>query len=188
MQTAHWLVTFFCAGVLLLSSASAKDEPKPEAIRLAIEDLAETCGEEYPGAAEYLKRLDRLESIPEGEERTDALLALRRESLLANPLLDFGKIVLIRRKEKLINPRGVRSRMMPMALGLPLNFNGNSDLPRSGFENQIVVMEDMRQRYDRELRLWRENLVDYNNYEEFGELFDRHVPWEQKAALIPADR
>ena len=83
------------------------------ALRMAIADLAETYAEKYPAAPQYLARLAAIEkSIPEALaaaatgsledlERLDRLLtdfdALQREALLANPLLDFDRLVLVRR-------------------------------------------------------------------------------------------
>ncbi len=46
------------------------------------------------------------------------------------------------------------------------------------------VIEDLRARYDREVDAWRKGVVNYNEYERFGELFDRDVPWSRKAELL----
>jgi len=56
--------------------------------------------------------------------------ALRREALLANPLLDFDKLLLVRRQE---------SRM-----GLPQNWQGDCSLPAHGYDNQIAVLSPVR--------------------------------------------
>ncbi len=52
------------------------------------------------------------------------LRSLRREALLANPLLDFERLLLVRRDAA--------------RLGLPANWQGNCSLPRSGFDNEIA--------------------------------------------------
>jgi len=51
---------------------------------------------------------------------------LRREALLANPLLDFERLLMIRRGSG--------------RLGLPMNFNGNDDLAPDGYENSVVAL------------------------------------------------
>ena len=56
--------------------------------------------------------------------------ALRREALLANPLLDFDKLLLVRRREN--------------QMGLPQNWQGNCSLPAPGYDNQIAVLSPVR--------------------------------------------
>jgi len=41
-------------------------------------------------------------------------------------------------------------------------------------------LAEMRQRYDRELDLWKQYAVSYNNYRPYGTLFDRNIPWQEK--------
>ncbi len=117
-------------------------KPQAEAIRLAIEDLSRRFGDRYPGGAAYLRRLAEIEAMDGGPERSTALRSLRREALLANPLLDFDRILLVRRKRiDVSKSRAVYYRVAPREFGLPLNFNGNSDLPRGGWANQLVTLE-----------------------------------------------
>jgi len=115
-----------------------------EALRLAVNDLIGTFGAAYPNGQEYLKRLAALEEETERldeeaaagntevEEATqkmkDSLAALRREALLANPLLDFDRLLLVK--------RGAKSP----SLGLPRNWQSNSSLPKSGFDDEIAVL------------------------------------------------
>jgi len=94
------------------------------ALRLAIEDTIRTYGSQYPGGADYLKRLAEFEKrentvsvvkpcrrsflmtrtwadendIP-AEKRTAeaALKSLRREAMLAHPALKFDKLLFIKR-------------------------------------------------------------------------------------------
>jgi hypothetical protein len=83
-----------------LPLAAAPGDPDPQAIRLAIDDLAASHGAGYPRAAEFLARLDALAArLGAGDTAAGAeLAALRREALLANPLLDFDRwLVLVRR-------------------------------------------------------------------------------------------
>jgi formylglycine-generating enzyme required for sulfatase activity/cytochrome c553 len=84
------------------------------ALRMAIGDLSESFADQYAGGPQYLARLAAIEkAMPEalaaagqapleGAEKVERLLAdfdgLQREALLANPLLDFDRLLLIRRK------------------------------------------------------------------------------------------
>lgn len=116
----------------------------PEMLRLAIDDLVKTFGERYPGGREYLDRLKGLSreleevraAAEQGEKQaverrkaiSDELASLRREALLANPLLDFDRLLLVK--------RGNRSP----SLGLPRNWQSNSCLPKQGFDDEIAVL------------------------------------------------
>ncbi|NQT14561.1 MAG: formylglycine-generating enzyme family protein, partial [Planctomycetes bacterium] len=103
-------------------------KPRFEPLRLAITDLMETFGREYPGGRDYLARLDALEAAARpGDRSVEAKLRrLRREALSANPLLDFDRLILLKRK------RG--------QLGLPTNHQGNTSLNQAGYDNEIAVL------------------------------------------------
>ena len=58
----------------------------------------------------------------------DRLVTFRRAALLANPLLDFDRLLAIKRTAN--SPK----------LGLPQNWQGNCSLPRSGFDDEIVEL------------------------------------------------
>jgi len=100
-----------------------------EPLRLAIRDLAASHGEKYPKGAEYLKRLDAIEKqLADGKETpelTKQYAALRAEALLANPLLNFEKLLLVRRKGN---------------MGLVANWCSNSSMRGTGFDNDISVL------------------------------------------------
>jgi formylglycine-generating enzyme required for sulfatase activity len=111
------------------------------ATRRALSDLAETFGPRYVGGAEYLRRLAALEArldvlrtpdpaaaVEEIRRLQEELATLQQEALLANPLLDFDRLLLIR--------RGVRSP----ALGLPQNWQSNSSLSQTGYDDSIEVL------------------------------------------------
>ena len=102
--------------------------PEVRAVRGAIEDLVTSFGARYPKGREYLRRLDGIEKrLGTGDAKArEELVSLQREALLANPLLDFEKLLLVR--------RGARN------LGLPRNWQSNSSLKRNGFDNQIVTL------------------------------------------------
>ncbi len=104
------------------------------ALRRAVTDLAEAYGRRYPGGSAYLEQLDALlaeqkEAAGDAAERDRRFRALRREALLANPLIDCDRLLVVRRGEK--------------NLGLPLNWQSNSSLKRGGFDNEIAVLSDL---------------------------------------------
>lgn len=108
-------------------------------VRLAVQDLARRFPNEYRGK-ESLARLDAfgaeaerlctaaagrdpaaLKALPELRSRWDAL---RRELLLANPAIDFEKVLFVRRKG---------------SEGLTQNWQGNDALHGRGFDNEIAT-------------------------------------------------
>jgi arylsulfatase A-like enzyme len=46
------------------------------------------------------------------------------------------------------------------------------------------ALETMRGKYDAELAAWKRKAVPYNDYQRFGTLFDRDVPWDGKEPLL----
>ncbi|HYW80964.1 MAG TPA: hypothetical protein VE890_15395, partial [Thermoguttaceae bacterium] len=100
-----------------------------EALRLAIEDLIDTFGPQYPGGAEYLAQLKKLET---GSTAVEAEFGrLKQRALLNNPLLDFDRLLLLKRK------RG--------QLGLPVNHKCNAGIPQTGYDNEIAVLSPIGQ-------------------------------------------
>lgn len=113
-----------------------------ESLRLAIEDLIETFGQRYPKGQYYFESLGNLEiscdfildslNRDDNSVRADVLkLAhdlnkLRIDALLSNPLLDFEKLLLLKRK------RG--------QLGLPVNHKCNTGIERTGYDNEIAML------------------------------------------------
>ena len=109
-------------------------------LELAIRDLSATFKDRYPKGEEYLKRLKSLKAAHEAaaaeksdaekRKRLEAVAAqfrqLRTEALTANPLLDFDRLLLVQ--------RGVGN------LGLPLNWESNSSLSTSGFNNRLCTL------------------------------------------------
>ncbi|MCY3022279.1 MAG: SUMF1/EgtB/PvdO family nonheme iron enzyme, partial [Planctomycetota bacterium] len=99
-----------------------------------------TFGSQYPKGAEYLARAEEMEKMAadiagKGEKSADPQVlaqlsqqarALFQDALLANPLLDFDKLLLVK--------RGVSS------LGLPQNWQSNSSLHKTGYDNEVAVM------------------------------------------------
>jgi len=147
--------TAWLAGALALSVAfqpcparrPRKPDPRPAgraapreltSLRRAIRDLMETFGRRYPGGAEFLARLDALEQAKgrPAAQRDREFRRLRAEALLANPLLDFGKLLLVR--------RAVRNSGDWRQLGMPSNHECNSSLRRTGYDNEIAVLSPIR--------------------------------------------
>jgi formylglycine-generating enzyme required for sulfatase activity len=116
------------------------------ALRRAIEDLSSTFSGRYRQGPELFRRLEALEKrvtdlelgLARGDQAASAGAAgllreaeqLRRDALLANPLLDFDRLLLVRRKAN--------------ALGLPQNWQGNCAIGKNGYDNQIAVLSPVR--------------------------------------------
>ena len=116
-----------------------------EALELAIKRLASEFPEQYRHGKEFLARLTSLkkktEDLKAAGSRGDgaALEALARLGselsdlrlralVVENPLIDFDKLLVVRRSET--SPR----------LGLPQNWQGNCALPTRGYDNEIAVL------------------------------------------------
>jgi hypothetical protein len=110
-------------------------------LRAAIEDLIATYGRRYPKGREYLQRLDEL--VKSGRPG-EGLEQLRREALLANALLEFDKVLVVKRKPMpWFSPRDTRisfSDSPGADLGLPSNHECNASLRREGYDNEIAVL------------------------------------------------
>ena len=50
----------------------------------------------------------------------------------------------------------------------------------AGDSGSKAMLDSMRQKYDAELNAWKTHAVPYNNYQKYGKLFDRMIPWSQK--------
>ena len=107
-----------------------------ESLRLAIDDLTTTYGDGYADGPSYRARLDTLDTRLKAAQPDDlaelvrVLDVLRHEALLANPLLDFDKLILLKRK------RG--------QLGLPTNHQCNVAIPQTGYDNEIAVLSPVK--------------------------------------------
>ena len=122
----------------VLEATSLLGDFNLEAMRRAIRDLSETFPKKYTHGAEYLKEAatwekalpDILSDLSNGDEaalkRGEALLAFQRKALLSNPLLDFDKLLFVR--------RGLGN------LGLVNNWLSNSSVGKNGYDNEIAVL------------------------------------------------
>jgi formylglycine-generating enzyme required for sulfatase activity len=128
-----------------LAPSSAKDFPVLRGVpstREALDDMIATHGAKFAKGKEFLSRLTELEkSIKDAEtalaggdqgakqriqQMADTFATLQREAMLANPLLDFEKLLLIK--------RGAGN------LGLPQNWQANCGVGSTGYDNEIAVL------------------------------------------------
>lgn len=129
------LLLFACCGGL--NTTLSADLLDFEAVCRAVEDLQNTYGDAYPISQDTLNALREAHSrLPEtiqvadtGDNTARELIktwrAQAQAALLSNPLLAFDRVLLIRRSAN--------------QLGLPQNWESNSSLPLSGFDNEIIV-------------------------------------------------
>ncbi len=115
-----------------------------KALELAIRDLAATCSDRYPRAGEFLQHLqslhqahDHLVAGPLDKDKqrdldriTTEFRQLQADALLTNPLLDFDRLLFIERNEA--------------NLGLPRNWESNSSLAHTGYDNRLRVLSPVR--------------------------------------------
>ncbi|MFZ5830655.1 MAG: SUMF1/EgtB/PvdO family nonheme iron enzyme, partial [Planctomycetota bacterium] len=139
-------------------NADALSADRLTCLRRAIEDLQQTFGAKYVGGAEFLARLKKLEGGlvgPADSRRLPPALGaefrtLQTEALLANPLLDFERLLVVKRKPTPgAYPFGQRlandgeplwySQSAGADIGLPSNHECNSSLSRQSFDNEIAT-------------------------------------------------
>lgn len=121
-MTRHGRLLWQSALILcLLAAMEASAAVNASSLGLAIDDLTRSFPTAYTRGAEYRARLDAIAS-----EDDAALEQLAREALLANPMLDFERLVYIKRRET--------------NLGLPMNWQSNSCLPHTGYDNAIMML------------------------------------------------
>ena len=109
-----------------------------EALKRAINDLAKTYPDRYTKAPQYLAKLntfekqlpkisqDLLKDDTQAQKQLEEIIALKREALLSNPLVDFDKIILVKRSAN--------------RLGLPANWQGNCSTASKGYDNEIALL------------------------------------------------
>ncbi len=115
--------------------------PNLPALRRAAEDMFDTYGTLWERGETYLESLKDLEAqigdweafrqkTAEGEgavrDVSNRLRLFQRQVMLDNPAIDFTRILAVRRHGN--------------NLGLPQNWQGNSSLPRNGYDNEIVAL------------------------------------------------
>ena len=137
----RWL-ELYCRTIRLRDDLSLLKPAKVKALRLAVKDLITSFPDRYPHGREYLSRVDefarRLLELQwdladndqaarvRSELFVQEFLNFQQEALLENPLLDFDKLLLVKRGEK--------------NLGLPQNWQGNCAMGRTGYDNEIAIL------------------------------------------------
>ena len=135
-----------------------------ESLRLAVEDLIQTYGAGYAKGPQYLGRIEQIEqtisdargaaagavNLERLSEALGQFEVLRTEALLANPLLNFDRLLVLKRKDaRAYNPAPrfpVPRFSSPGHLlnGLPLNYQGNGVLRQIPVDNEIAVLSQLR--------------------------------------------
>ena len=127
----RFILAFLLAGAMLYFTA-ANDRAAGErtgkvtdedfkALRLAIEDLIDTYGPRYSDGEDYLRRLHSLKNNSASRAQFEKL---QSEALLDNPLLEFDRLLLLRRKKAVF----------------PTNHECNWSLNRKGYDNEVAVL------------------------------------------------
>jgi len=124
----------------------------PAAARRTVEDLAKSCGDRYDGdrhraavealaakVADVQKALDGQDAA--GQKAAEALIEGARAALLANPLLDFDRLVAVRRT---LDPAAARRGLGKEIGFLNLNPFNHADMQRYGWTNEIVTVTGLR--------------------------------------------
>ena len=130
------ILILMCAAVCISAHAvNNGDVPvnTVDSVRRMIKDLSRNHGRKYKSGREYLKRLDSIEAKLKADSKDQAavadLSALIREASLANPLLDFDKLLVIRRK-------GEANRR--------LNSHTTATIKLKGWDNEISELSSLR--------------------------------------------
>jgi formylglycine-generating enzyme required for sulfatase activity len=124
-------------------------------LKRAIEDLIATFGDRYPRGRDFIARLDALgrsldELLPKaGQDAATAEAAeraygqfqqLREAALLANPLMAFDRLLLVKRfcsYRNIVGDNGIEP-------GQPVSWASHASLPTHGWDNEIAVLSPPR--------------------------------------------
>ncbi|MBW8039991.1 MAG: SUMF1/EgtB/PvdO family nonheme iron enzyme [Planctomycetes bacterium] len=147
------------AGDRFSEAAAELEKMDFSALRLAIKDLIKTFPTKYTKGRDYLKALDRytglLPKIKEALKQRDKtalkqaeeILTFQREALLSNPLLDFDRLMLIKRKP-VGDPRRPKGTDKGLGefLGLARQSSWQIDnIPNiHDWENELAVLSPVR--------------------------------------------
>ena len=157
-QLAVFALLLACA-LPARAAPPAPDELNLPALRLAVEDLTQTFPQRYAKGPDYLARIDRYErrlpklrealaaDDPAARREMEEMLAFRREALLANPLLGFGRLLVVKRKP-VGDPRRTQGtgRGLGEFIGLPRQSSWQQDcIPNvHHWDNEIAVLSPVR--------------------------------------------
>ncbi len=156
MKQIFWTSLFACAALSLAAAPDSVRQAreqlalvKPEAARRALADLKNNPKYDYAKNAAAIEALiSQVDKVKTDLEKGDAaakaaavqLVENYRKAMLANPVLDFDKILCVHRK--IGNPRGAFGGRGSGMTGL--NAENHMVAPRTGFENEIGVLSDIR--------------------------------------------
>jgi hypothetical protein len=124
----------------------------PEAAARTVDDLSKTYGAAYAGAR-HRAAIDalaaRTNEVRQALAGTDAarqreaesLIEAARQSLLANPLLDFDRLLAVRR---VMDPKKARQDMHGELGFIALNSHNHVTIRKTGWKNDIVRISDLR--------------------------------------------
>ncbi len=136
----------FIEATLTEQAAAAVDEWRIRPVEMAIEDLMATYDSKYPKGADYLKQLRALDAELKtaAAERKLGIVAelnkLKREALLANPLLDFDRILTVRRR-----PKADARTAMDGAIGMVNNWKTMQSIGIGAqLDDSIVELSNLR--------------------------------------------
>ncbi|MDR2346672.1 MAG: SUMF1/EgtB/PvdO family nonheme iron enzyme [Planctomycetaceae bacterium] len=108
----------------------------PESAKRMIEDLIKNFGDRYVNGAAYLSKIEslseQLKREPNNENLKKEFDTTLRAAALANPLLDFDKILVVRRN----TAKGFGF--------IGLNPHTNEEIRRHGWDNEIAILSDLR--------------------------------------------
>jgi len=105
-----------------------QDSPfDPEAMTRAIKDMAKTWPELFKDSEVLLEKVQKFKSELKNADdaKIKEMQEFRKAVLLRNPLLEFDKLLLIRRKGN---------------QGLPTNWTSNSSIPKNNYTNDLAMM------------------------------------------------
>jgi hypothetical protein len=127
----------------------------PTALRGAISDMIKTFGADYPGGRDYLKTLEtcekQLPAIKDALKQRDnkalrtaeEIVAFQRQALLSNPLLNFDRLLLIKRKP-IGDPRRAEEpdRGIGKFVGMPQqsSWQLQTMTDTDGWDNEISIL------------------------------------------------
>ncbi len=133
-----------------------------KALRLAVRDLMKTFGARYTAGEVYLRTLDayekRLPEIKDALKQRDSatlgpverIVALQRKALLDNPLLDFERLLLVKRKplgdaRRAKGDKG-NDKGLGKFLGLPQQSSWQlHTMPNTtGWDNEIAILSPVQ--------------------------------------------
>lgn len=159
-----------------------------EALQLAIEDLQNTYGNNYPDGQKYLNRLKEikhskniiLKGIADNDQEAIAkvheLVELQKTALFANPAIDFENFFYIKRSK--IKTGNSPIGQGPDPFGLPSNFQSLSMINRNIWDNEIAS-------YSWDNRNSETIFKPENNH--FVGLFDLHFDADKMLISMPSE-